>query len=276
MWVLGGTTGLRQRDVWCSTDGANWTLVCDSAPWQARAHHCSVVFDNKIWLYGGSFSTDVWYTENGKDWVQATDNTGWGSRDNFETVVYNNKMWVMGGAGLNSSTLKFETYNDVWNSKDGVHWTQVFPSSPWKTRKDFSALSFNNKLWIMGGGHYLADGKTVELQGDVWSYKEQTGIRSNTIVIKNIKPIQISYIRGGQSIIIGFHIHKVSSMTIDIYNVQGRNIRRVLNRPMHSGTHAIEWNKTDNNGKQVSPGFYYLHIKSDQGDLLKQFLTVDN
>jgi len=76
MWVMGGqdSSGLFRNDVWYSTDGVNWTEVLpntddDPTRWIKRREHTSLVFDNEMWVMGGSFTgsrifslQDVWHT----------------------------------------------------------------------------------------------------------------------------------------------------------------------------------------------------------------------
>src|SRR6185503_7075937 len=60
MWVIGGgdfgdgTSARFFNDVWSSTDGATWTLVTGSAPFSPRWGHTVTVFNDKIWVIGGS------------------------------------------------------------------------------------------------------------------------------------------------------------------------------------------------------------------------------
>jgi len=60
MWILGGVERYfdgeprhLRNDVWCSDDGATWTLTTDKAPWSPRAYHCALAFQDKIWVFGG-------------------------------------------------------------------------------------------------------------------------------------------------------------------------------------------------------------------------------
>lgn len=40
-----------------------WTEATASVPWTGRGYHCSVVFDKKLWILGGSpMNNDVWST----------------------------------------------------------------------------------------------------------------------------------------------------------------------------------------------------------------------
>lgn len=66
IWVLGGSDakGDFENDVWSSGDGLRWERQTLHAPWFPRAANYSVVFRNKLWIYGGKNSPDdVWYLE---------------------------------------------------------------------------------------------------------------------------------------------------------------------------------------------------------------------
>lgn len=72
MWVIGGliepTTDDYEavNDVYSSTDGITWTQVTGSAAFSARGAQGAAVFNNQMWILGGSDLTnnlyDVWYS----------------------------------------------------------------------------------------------------------------------------------------------------------------------------------------------------------------------
>src|SRR3989344_1286049 len=49
MWVIGGTAGTLQNDVWYSCNGPPWTQATTNAQWPARSTHTSLVFNNQMW-----------------------------------------------------------------------------------------------------------------------------------------------------------------------------------------------------------------------------------
>ncbi len=121
MWLLGGgkygvVSFEDNNDVWCSTDGSNWTKVTGSAAWAKRDGHTVVVYDNKMWLLGGEIGytntryNDVWYSTDGENWTEATASAQWSKRGAHSSAVYDGKIWVI--AGDNGSKL-----NDVWYYK---------------------------------------------------------------------------------------------------------------------------------------------------------------
>jgi len=124
MWMLGGSNeGTRRsyNEVWKTSDGINWTLVNESAPWAGRYWHTVAWFDNKMWLMGGMATgtemNDVWYSEDGINWHELKSETGnWpaGSRHAQSTTVFNDALWYMCGILTNSSwKIINTTFTDV-------------------------------------------------------------------------------------------------------------------------------------------------------------------
>ena len=83
----------------------------------------------------------------------------WSSRFGHATEVFDDKIWVLGGVNN-----KGEYKNDVWNSSDGVKWTEVTESAPWSGRFGHATVMFDDKLWVLGGVNI---GNTYEY--DVWN-----------------------------------------------------------------------------------------------------------
>ena len=61
--LMGGYSPIPSNDVWITTDGETWEERESVAPWSGRAWHCSAVFNDKLWIMGGSpINNDIWYT----------------------------------------------------------------------------------------------------------------------------------------------------------------------------------------------------------------------
>jgi hypothetical protein len=165
MWVIGGwsytydSTGMGRsnimNNIWFSADGVTWTESTPAAAFSARYGHSSVVFDNKMWVMGGDTNkdqptptNDVWNSSDGVTWTQVTANAGFSPRCCHSSVVFDNKMWVMGGDTNKDSPTPT---NDVWNSTDGVTWTQVTANAGFSPRYGHSSVVFDNKMWVIAG-----------------------------------------------------------------------------------------------------------------------------
>ena len=60
MVLAGGNSPIPSSDVWISKDGITWRFA-GYAPWSKRAYHGAVVFQNKLWIIGGTkLTNDVW------------------------------------------------------------------------------------------------------------------------------------------------------------------------------------------------------------------------
>lgn len=153
LWVLGGSTtmlfGLK-NDVWSSPDGVNWTREVSQAPWAARASHATVVFNNRIFVLGGrtpSHSNDVWSSPDGITWTEETPAAPWHGRYEHAAVAFGGRLYVMGG----QSGAVGET-SDIWSTSDGANWLPDLSSAPWSARSAHTVVEFNGELWLMGGG----------------------------------------------------------------------------------------------------------------------------
>ncbi len=153
-----------------------WKKVVSSAPWSTRDSHGSVVFKDKIWLFGGidggknfdgnygnlPHKSDIWVSENGEDWELVAEDAPWGKRRSLGMAVFNNKIWLLGG--FEKRIRNSEHKNDVWISEDGMNWERVLSSAPWSPRSGHSVNVFNDKIWVIGGVNFFER----ELKNDVW------------------------------------------------------------------------------------------------------------
>ena len=166
MWVLGGyskkylpTDASLRNDVWDSTNGIAWNEVKadstnDPHSWSARQEHTSVVFDNKMWVLGGSVSgdynqNDVWDSTNGIAWneVKTNNNADWEARYKHTSVVYEGKIWVLGGDSGKYPARDIK--QDAWYSIDGVVWNKNTENLYY--RAGHTSVVFEDRLWLIGG-----------------------------------------------------------------------------------------------------------------------------
>lgn len=157
VWMIGGSdrendVGLAKNDIWSSLDGVTWTKEVEHTPFSARYGHRVIVFNNKLWLIGGSDATsgilqdDAWSSTDGINWVQETDEANMHSYDEV-LVVFNNKVWKIGTVSRANGAK-----NDIWSTTDFITWTQENPSAAFSARRGHAVVAYNNQLWLLGGG----------------------------------------------------------------------------------------------------------------------------
>ena len=168
IWMLGGFDGKGYfNDVWASTDGVNWRRVAENAPWSRRSDPSVIVFQNKLWLFGGGIIDgerfqDVWSTTDGLNWKQETKQMA--SRTNFggSVVIYDGRIWML---GMNRND-GFQ--NAMAFSSDGVNWTEL--KAPWTPRGAVAACVFDDKLFMTGGKYSVTENGQIKFiySNDVW------------------------------------------------------------------------------------------------------------
>ena len=174
MWVI-NTSGT----VYSSFDSVNWTQVgtIPISP-QSMSGQQAVVFNGQIWVIGGVYAymgpggttAQVWHSSNGANWTMATANANFGRRYNFGLLAYNNKLWIFGGNPYLTYGDPWDNValNDVWNSTDGINWTEVSPGAPFAGRWGPTCMVFNNEMWVVAG--YSVNGwKGSGNLNDAWS-----------------------------------------------------------------------------------------------------------
>jgi hypothetical protein len=155
MWVMGGHLGADDlADVWYSVDGKRWTLARQTGLATLGSEYAAVAFNGKIWTLGAD-ERMVCYSTDGKTWTRVLPDPPWLPRSCPAAVVHDGKIWVLGGFNLLRSPPVY--YNDVWCSSDGLHWTSVTGRAEWPPLAGHQALSFDGKLWVIGG-HYHFNG----------------------------------------------------------------------------------------------------------------------
>ncbi|MGQ9731095.1 MAG: hypothetical protein ACUVX8_07445 [Candidatus Zipacnadales bacterium] len=125
--------GVLTRDLWCSTDGREWSRVLEATPYDAYSE--MAVYKGKLWAVKGS----VWTSPEGVNWTKVLDQTPFGVRGYGELVVFKDRLWQLGSGP------------DVWTTTDGVHWSCVTEAAPYGSRYASCVEVFQDKLWVMGG-----------------------------------------------------------------------------------------------------------------------------
>ena len=156
-------------DVWASADGVNWTEMTDSAGWTGRAGLSAAVYNNEIYVMGGStnddaaviggppiriYYNDVWKSADGKNWVQLSDSADWSPRAGGIAVVKDDYLYMIGGEVGFICFPGFPCppyFNDVWRTQDGIDWEPLTYAAPWSARPGHQVVVADDKFVLFGG-----------------------------------------------------------------------------------------------------------------------------
>ena len=132
-----------------------------------------VVYEGKLWLFGGRISkrntppekgyekyttfNDVWCSADGVQWTRVLEHAPWAPRMWFISKVYAGKMWIVGGY----DNAHRKNLGDVWHSTDGVHWQQFAAQTSFEPRHEPTCYVYDGSLWVVAGN-------TWPVKNDVW------------------------------------------------------------------------------------------------------------
>jgi hypothetical protein len=163
LWVIGGQcSGNNARnDVWRSQDGMKWDCVATTTPISIRASHSAIVFQNRIWVIGGTewrgqpYSTnDAWSSGDGRNW-RLEGQGAFAQRAGHGCVVFKNELYVVGGGN-----------SEVWKC-DGTTWSLVTADAGFGPRQGIACIVFAGKIWAIGG--YIYENHHNTYLKDAWS-----------------------------------------------------------------------------------------------------------
>ncbi len=151
-----------------------WERVTEAADWQPRDSQGELVYDNRLWIFGGWFQSfeapprDVWSSPDGSVWTAVTRTAPWRHSDLSMAITFRNRMWFMGG-WYNGRLPGHSASNHVWSSRDGAEWKQATANAGWSPRLAAGLVAFRGRMWLLGGTENYYFGDQQSLKSDVWS-----------------------------------------------------------------------------------------------------------
>jgi len=156
-----------------NVDSLKWDNISVANPFPGRSAHKSIVFKGKLWVIGGwngsTAFNDIWSSKNGKKWNMITNNAPFCKRAGFSLTKFRNNLWLIGGLCFDKNK-NIKDLNDIWKSKDGIHWEEVTSHAPFCPRGGHSAIVFHNSLLVISG---------IAKKSNIW--KTNDGIHWNKI-----------------------------------------------------------------------------------------------
>ena len=147
-----------KNDVWTSNDGSNWTQLTPSANWCPRGAFTSIVFNNKMWIFGGDpkgstseFKNDIWSSSDGVNWTLETPSADWSISAYHSAVIYKSKLFIL------------TWNNELWRSINGINWEKVSNAPANSNYCNF--IVYNDRV-------LLYDTNVNSAKSKVWSYSE--------------------------------------------------------------------------------------------------------
>ncbi|MCP4583213.1 MAG: T9SS type A sorting domain-containing protein [candidate division Zixibacteria bacterium] len=119
------------------------------------------------------------------------------------------------------------------------------------------------------GDHYgvLADDITIRI--------EQATSVSSTDQLPESFVLQQNYPNPfNMNTIIEFALPQSSSVSLDIYDILGRKVTRLIDTDLNSGIHRIRWNGRNENGESVTSGVYFYRLAYNDFSEIKSMTMI--
>ncbi len=58
-----------------------------------------------------------------------------------------------------------------------------------------------------------------------------------------------------------YQLPKSANVTLSVYDASGRLVKNLLSEQTNAGNHSIAWDCTDQSGRSVSAGVYYMRLE---------------
>ena len=270
----GFTNQGRFDDTWRFDPAAdNWTDVSPGSgrPLERCLHAaCYDAVGRRMIIYGGQNGGplgDIWaFDLTTETWTELTPVSGPDPRffSTFEYDALNRRATMFSG---NRSSLG--RANDVWVYDLWVDdWFELMPTGTKPVARDGAAAIYiesEDRLVIFGG---TSDGGRLN---DVWSLNNlsdtPTGIVTrggdgSGVVLYQNYPNPFN-----PSSVIGFELATPANVVLAIYDVEGREVRRLANGEAGTGYHTVLWDGKNDAGIRVSSGIYVYRLQT--GDVVK-------
>ena len=76
------------------------------------------------------------------------------------------------------------------------------------------------------------------------------------------------------STLIDFEVFETSKISLNVYDLSGRLVKKLLSGNLNSGTYSIEWNGKNTNGISAAAGVYFYSISSGKSTLIKKMSLI--
>ena len=187
LYVIGGHPDFNDYYVYSTVDGVSWQHH-DSVgvpPFEMRA--AAIAFRNRLWVFGGTNNEtgaccargDVWSSTDANTWQFESLGAPFSSMPGARMVAFNGELYLNA-----SSSWERSQEQRLYKTSDVIDWVKAEPPNPIMVqayaRSESALLTFNNRLWILGGRaldpytfHTVLGDATSTADGSIWTWNNQ-------------------------------------------------------------------------------------------------------
>jgi hypothetical protein len=156
-----------------------------------------------------------------------------------------------------------------------IHWISTSPGSPYIGMDNTSPLdNFSYWYWT----------ETSNPGWHLWSYdfmmrvyttaevgiQEKNNEATPILIMHTLSPNPFN-----KNTSIAFTISKKGQLKLKVYDISGRMVSTIAEEIKEPGEYQIIWNGTDNKGRKLSSGIYFLKADYEQKSITKKVIFID-
>jgi len=269
----GGATWTQQT---CEVDIGFFNVYFADAlhGWACGSGVVSTDDGGETWVDRGSHSAMFWgihFTDASNGWIvggggemhQTSDGgVTWTNMsidifEDFKAVYFTDTStgWAAGGRSGGNKGIVYQTVDG------GTSWVKQEIG----TELDFEGMFFLNSAVGWAVGNYGAVLQTLDGGG--------TGVE-DAVTPAQFELAQNSPNPFNPTTTISYYIPGHAHVTLDVFDVNGRYVKTLVNTHMSGGAHEAVWNGTDVNGKAVSSGLYMYRLRTGETSISRKMLLV--
>ena len=152
--------------------------------------------------------------------------------------------------------------------------TNYTEGEPYWIKKTFlvSGIGIIEEWYEGGPGRYLT-GAIVD--NVIYGNPSEINTDGKTINISEYISLSQCYPNPfNQNTTIPYILHMDGNVTINIYDLRGRLVKKVVDCFQKEGDYSVEWDGSDSNSQKVQSGLYFYEVKINQYKTIKKMILL--
>ncbi len=198
-----------------------------------------------------------------------TDGTGMG------TTMF---MDLNSGSGSSHPIDLVECQGKLWFSAEGdgsdlmVHDLWMSDGTPGGTTPVFGSENTYARYLVSNGTTVLFRGIDVFHGDELWRVGTVSGVKGTPVPsVTNMRVYPNPFNSAAR---LNFTLHRGSRTTLDVYNIRGDFVTRLVDRWYEKGEHSITWDGRNTNGIPSASGIYLFYLKTADGGIAQKAVLL--
>ena len=163
------------------------------------------------------------------------------------------------------------------------------PMWQWRQVASLASSPGGNSLNVAFGLGDAAVADTVEIRWPSGQVQVLTGVTADQFLdVVEPAPVGVSVAAGSPGLRLSapypspfrsetrvtFELPQRRNVKVEVVDVTGRKVRRLLDGSLRAGAHVLDWDARDEAGRPVAAGIYFVRLRSDGVDVSRKVVRV--